>query len=200
MLSHFSHVWLFLTPWTVICQAPLSMVFSRQEYWSGLPSSRGSSYPGIEPRSLLCPALAGRFFTTNATWKAQSYYVCVKLLCRVQLFATLWTVTQQAPLSTGFSRQEYWSGLPFPSPEDLPNPGIETGSPALQVDALASEPPGKPKRCWHSHTGGQTQAAWVKTRNPNGMHLYVYACKLHPNGQAIKFTKWFNIMMYTIVG
>ena len=46
----------------------------------------------------------------------------------------------------GFSRQEYWSGLPFPSPGDLPNPGIEAGSPALQAEALPSEPPGKPKR------------------------------------------------------
>ena len=51
----------------------------------------------------------------------------------------------QAPLSMGFSRQDYWSGLPFPSPGDLPNPGIEHRSPALQADALSSEPPGKPK-------------------------------------------------------
>ena len=55
----------------------------------------------------------------------------VKLLSHVRLFATPWTVTCQAPLSTGFSRQEYWSGLPFPSPGDLPNPGIEPGSPTL---------------------------------------------------------------------
>ena len=50
----------------------------------------------------------------------------------------------QAPLSMGFSRQEYWSGLPFPSPGDLPDPGIEPRSPALQADALTSEPSGKP--------------------------------------------------------
>ena len=49
----------------------------------------------------------------------------------------------QAPLSMGFSRPEYWSGLPFPSPGDIPNPGVEPGSPALQTDALPSEPPGK---------------------------------------------------------
>ena len=67
----------------------------------------------------------------------------VKSLSRVRLFATLWTVAYQAPLTVGFSRQEYWSGLPFPSPGDLPNPGIEPGSPALQADALPSEPPGK---------------------------------------------------------
>ena len=69
----------------------------------------------------------------------------VKSLSRVRLFATLRTVAHQAPLSMGFSRQEYWSGLPFPSPGDLPNPGIEPRSPALQADALTSEPPGKPQ-------------------------------------------------------
>ena len=52
---------------------------------------------------------------------------------------------RQAPLSMEFSRQEYWSGLPFPSTEDLPNPGIKPGSPALQADCLPSEPPGKPQ-------------------------------------------------------
>ena len=70
--------------------------------------------------------------------------VKVKLHSRVRLFVTPWTVAYKGPLSMGFSRQEYWSGLPFPSPGDLPNPGIEPGSPALQVDALLSEPPGKP--------------------------------------------------------
>ena len=72
--------------------------------------------------------------------------VKVKSLSRVQLFATPWTVAHQAPPSMEFSRQEYWSGLPFPSPGDLPNPGIEPGSPALQADALPlqSEPPGNP--------------------------------------------------------
>ena len=66
----------------------------------------------------------------------------MKWRSRVQLFATPWTVAYQAPLSMGFSRQECWSGLPFPSLGDLPNPGIEPGSPALQADALPSEPPG----------------------------------------------------------
>ena len=56
---------------------------------------------------------------------------------------TPWTVSYQTPPSMEFSRQEYWSGLPFPSPGDLPNPGIEPGSPTLQLDALPSEPPGK---------------------------------------------------------
>ena len=68
----------------------------------------------------------------------------VKSLSRVRLFATPWTVAYQAPPSIGFSRQEYWSGLPFPSPGDLPDPGIEPRSPAWEADALTSEPPGKP--------------------------------------------------------
>ena len=67
----------------------------------------------------------------------------VKLLSRARLFATAWTVVYQAPLPMGFSRQAYWSGLPFPPPGDLPSPGIKPESPALQADALPSEPPGK---------------------------------------------------------
>ena len=67
----------------------------------------------------------------------------MKSLSRVRLFATPWTVANQAPLSMGFSRQEYWSESPFPSPGDLPNPEIEPGSPPLLADALPSEPPGK---------------------------------------------------------
>ena len=65
----------------------------------------------------------------------------VKLLSYVQLFGTPWTVAYQAPPSMGFPRQEYWSGVPFPSPGDLADPGSEPGSPALQADTLPSEPP-----------------------------------------------------------
>ena len=70
--------------------------------------------------------------------------VKVRSFSHVRLFATSWIVAHQAPLSMGFSRQEYWSGLPFPSPGDLLDPGIKLRSPALQADALTSEPPGKP--------------------------------------------------------
>ena len=69
----------------------------------------------------------------------------MKPLSRVRLFVTPWTVAYQAPPSMEFSRQEYWSGLPFPSPRNLPDPGIEPGSPTLRADALPSEPPGKPE-------------------------------------------------------
>ena len=63
----------------------------------------------------------------------------VKSLSRVRLFATPWTVAYQDPPSMGFSRQEYWSGLPFPSLRNLPDPGIEPGSPAFQADSLPTE-------------------------------------------------------------
>ena len=66
-------------------------------------------------------------------------------LSHVQLFVTPWTVAYQVPPSMEFSRQEYWSGLPLPSPGNLPNPGIEPGYPAVQADALLSEPRGKPQ-------------------------------------------------------
>ena len=103
---------------TVACQAPLSMGFSRQEYWK--------------------------------TKKK------VKLLSRVQLFVTPRTIAYQAPPSMEFSRQGYRSGLPFPSPGDLPDSGIKPGSPTLQADTLPSEPPGKPKNtgvgCFFLHS------------------------------------------------
>ena len=68
--------------------------------------------------------------------------VKVELLSHVRLFASPWTVARQASLSMGFSRQEYWSGLPFPCTGDLPDPGIEPGSATLQADSLLSEPQG----------------------------------------------------------
>ena len=82
-------------------------------------------------------------------WHSISYYILllkllkvkVKSISHVRLFATLWTVAHQASPSMGFSRQEYWSGLPFPFPGDLPDPGIKPSSPAVEADALTSEPP-----------------------------------------------------------
>ena len=68
----------------------------------------------------------------------------VKSISCVRLSATTWTVAYKVSPSMGFSRQEYWSGLPFPTPGDLLDPGIELGSPTWQADALPSEPPGKP--------------------------------------------------------
>ena len=68
----------------------------------------------------------------------------MKLLSCVQNSAIPWTIAHQAPQSMAFSREEYWSGLPFPHPGDFPNLEIEPWSPTLQADALPSEPPGKP--------------------------------------------------------
>ena len=75
VLSHFSHVWLFGTLGTVARQAPLSMEFSRQEHWSGLPfpSPGDLPNPGIKPVSLMSPALVGGFFTTSAPWKTHEH-------------------------------------------------------------------------------------------------------------------------------
>ena len=108
-----SRVWLCVTPRTVTYQAPLSMGLSRQEYWNGLPFPT-SGYISKEKDIIIS--------------KKRSE---VKSLSRIQLFVTPWTVAYNAPPFIGLSRQECWSGLPFPSPEDLPNPGIEPGSPTL---------------------------------------------------------------------
>ena len=70
--------------------------------------------------------------------------VCVCVLNHVQLFATPWTIARQTPLPVGFPWQEYWSELPFPSPGDLPHPGIEPASPALAGGFFTTEPSGKP--------------------------------------------------------
>ena len=92
VLSHFSHVRLSATPWTTAHQASLAMGFSKKEYWSGLP------------------------FSSPVINYEVSKVSEVKSLSHVRLFETPWTAAYQAPPCTGFSRQEYWSGLPFPSP------------------------------------------------------------------------------------
>ena len=84
VLGRFSRVWLFATLWTVACQAPLSMGFFRQEYWSGLPFLPSRDlilHSGIEPASLVFPELAVRFFTTSSTWDAPSLSLTSPELC-----------------------------------------------------------------------------------------------------------------------
>ena len=126
----------FVTPQTVACQDPLSMGFPRQDYWSELPFP----YPG----DLLNPAiksmssvLAGRFSTTESPGTPKS-------ISRIRLFVTPWTVACQASLSLGFPRQDYWSELPFLSPEDLLKPGIQPRSPALAGRFFTTDQRGKP--------------------------------------------------------
>ena len=120
-------------PWaiklkTIVLSFPWELYFQRIE-------TRTLFHPTWESRTLSIPPPKR---LSEGKWKVK-----VKLLNRVWLSATLWTVAYQAPPSMGFSRQEYWSGVPLPSPGDLPDPGFKPGFPALEADALASEPPGK---------------------------------------------------------
>ena len=88
MLSRFSHVQVFVTLWTIAHHASLPMGFSRQEYWSGLPRPPTGDLPdpGIKPASLTSPALAGGFFTTNATWEAHlGQDHCTKLVAVISV-------------------------------------------------------------------------------------------------------------------
>ena len=123
-----SHVRLLATPWTVAYQAPPSMGFSRQEYWSGVPFVRRAELWAQTSR-------ISELMLTSALVPSVCVCVCTQLLIRVPLFATPWTLVCQAPLSMEFSRQEYWNGLPFPSPGDLTDPGTELES--LLSPALA---------------------------------------------------------------
>ena len=140
-----SCVRLFERLWTVACQVPLSMGFPKQEYWSGLPfpSPGNLPNPGIKPTSLGSPALAGGVFTTEPPGKPLTSGSVQFSSVASDSLRPPWTVAYEAPQSMGFSSQEYWSGLPFPSPGDLPDPGVEPRSPALQADALPSQPPSK---------------------------------------------------------
>ena len=103
LLSRFSSIRLCAMPQMAAHQAPQSLGFSRQEYWSGLP------------------------------FPSPMYACMLSRFSRSRLRATPWTTAHQVPPSMGFSRQEYWSGLPCPSPGDLPNSGIKPRFPALQV-------------------------------------------------------------------
>ena len=137
---------------------PIFRVFSNEsalslkwpKYWSfSFSISPSNEYSGlisfqIDWFDLAVQGTKASILQHSAFFMGQlSLLMKVKLLSRVRLFATPWTVAHQAPSSMGFSRQEYWSGLPFPSPGDLPDPGIKPTSPALQADALTSVPPGK---------------------------------------------------------
>ena len=90
----------------------------------------------------------------KAVWAEVTQQQQVKMLSRVRLFASPWTVARQAPLSMGLYRQEHWSGLPLPSPGDLPDLGIEPRTSALQADSLRSEPPGNCHR-WLPNWGNK---------------------------------------------
>ena len=95
---------------------------------------------------------------------------CVSCSSRVWLFATPWTVACQAPLSMEFSRQKYWSALPFPSPGDLPNPGIEPRSPVLQADSLPSKP-ASPIKYGERNQNNRTKCHFVFKLSPYSQTL-----------------------------
>ena len=132
-----------MTPWTAVCQAPLSVGFAMLLYQWGFPGKNtgvGCNFPlqGIlQTQGLNLPLLhwqADSLRLSHQGSPSQSMKVKVRSLSRVRLFETPWVVVYQAPLFMGFSRQGYWNALPFLSPRDLPNPGIEPRSPALQAD------------------------------------------------------------------
>ena len=139
MCAHsLSHICLFATPRTVALQAPpVHGIFqARILEWVATSSSRGSSCPR-DWTHVSCISCIGRWILYHCTtWEA----ICIRVVarsCPISLFK-------------GFSRQEYWSGLPFPPPGDLPDPGIETEfavSPAFQADSLSTVPSGKPAIC-----------------------------------------------------
>ena len=117
MLSRYSHVRLFATPWTVARQAPLSMGFSRQDYWSGLPCPPPGDLPnpGIKPTSFMPPALAGGFFTTSATWEAPLvWYPFLDLIDSSFLFLP-WTLSGSitSPCLTVSSLSSYCKEVQF---------------------------------------------------------------------------------------
>ena len=114
----FSRVWLFASLWTVAHQAPLSMGLSKQKYWSGLPFPPPGDLPnpGIKPISPVSPALQADSLPRRHLGSPSTWLLLLSRFSRVQLCATPETAAHQAPLSLGFSRQEHWRGLPFPSP------------------------------------------------------------------------------------
>ena len=109
---------------------------------------------GEEQGSLVFYSACGHRVGHDLETELQQRVMRVCSLSRVRLFVTPWTVAHQAPLSMGFSRQEYWGGLLFPPPWDLPDPRIKQASPealALACRFFTAEPPGKPSCCYRSH-------------------------------------------------
>ena len=113
------------------------MLFSQTILPSPSPTESKSLF--FTSVSLLLPRIQGHRYYLSKFHESES-----EVTQSCPTLCDLWTVAHQAPPPRGFSRQEYWSGLPFPSPGDLPDPGIEPRSPTLQADALTSAPPGKP--------------------------------------------------------
>ena len=165
-----SRVQLSATPWTVTHQAPLSMGFSRQEYWSGFPFptpasltwvlNTGKEVKGVKQCwnyimktfirqwAILLDSISFKDYDGILGCYNKRHMCACMLSCFscVWLFEKLWTIAHQANLSMGFLRQEYWSGLPFPPPGDLPNPGIQPMTLTLPTLACEFFTTGKPMK------------------------------------------------------
>ena len=117
-------------------------------------------------------------FSKGCKWAGGKVRACSMLshFSCVQLFETPWTIAHQASLSLGFLRQGYWSGLPFPSLGNLPDPGIKLGSPALQADTLPSEPPGKlnvKTKCWVDRISNASLPKEIKVSQLHTTHPFL---------------------------
>ena len=156
--------------------------------WYPQPAARDRDHrlPNSSPWSILAthmpsPVTAlssrGQGWAASQRWTAllrRALLYVIQSLSRVRLFVIPRTIAYQAPPSMGFSRKEHWSGLPFPSPGNLPNPGIEPGSPAFQAEALTSEPPGSPIRAL-GDTKGEMEAI-CKRCGQVSMQRIISAC------------------------
>ena len=166
-----SRVWLFASPWTVACQAPLSIEFSRQEYWSGLSFSTPGCLPdqGIKLSSLVSPTVAGGFFTTEPPGNTLSLPCYAWSLSHAQLFETPWTAAWQAPLSMGILQARI----------------LEWAAYALLQGIISTQGsnPGLPHCRWIlyclSHQGSPRQAVYLKA----------YTC-----GFRVRFSLYLNLL------
>ena len=158
VLNCFSHVQLFVTPWTAACQAPLSMEFSSQEHWTGLPCPPPGDLldPGIESLSLISPALVGGFIPLSLPGKLIYLYVSEKKsVSHVRLPATLWTL-QFSGIHQAVILE--WVAVPFSRESFQPRDWIPVSS--IKTDCLPAEPPGKPI---YLHTGLQIPKVLINT-------------------------------------
>ena len=148
MLSRLSHVWLFVTLWTVAHQAPLSIGFSRQKYWSRLPCTPPGDLPdpGIEPESLVYPALADRFFTTSATWEAHSLIIQLQNIWLKNWRSESHSVMFDSLYTVHGILQALVEWVVFPFSRGCSQPKDQTQVSSMQTDSLPAEPQEKTKR------------------------------------------------------
>ena len=147
VLSCFSCVWLFTILWTVALRLLCPWDSPGKTTGVGCHFILQGSFPTQGLNTCLLHWQAGSLPRSQQGLhgtKIKRMISEVKVTQSCQTLATPWTVAHKGPLSMGFSRQDYWSGLPFPSPGDLPDPGIEPMTPALQADSLPTELGGKP--------------------------------------------------------